>query len=219
MKDEIVIRSDVVHSNRLYVTNGFNIPDWGGARKQNKMDIIRLKQAQVESENSNCVKHSVGCIITDIEGKILSSGYNGTPKGHLNCCAKFPNFKNEVKNSETKIEALDMLPEGSWTAARKLLRRQEENKLSALREEHHLWSKKNENHAEVNAMLRSDPKARIGGTIYINLQPCEECAKMIAGSGISRVVYGKAYERSDKRFSESFFNASMIKYIHIPDII
>ena len=130
MKDELVFRSDVIHSTRLYVTDGFTIPDWGGVRKQKKMDIIRLKQAQVESENSNCVKHSVGCI-----------------------------------------------------------------------------------------MLRSDPKSRIGGTVYVNLQPCEECAKMIAGSGVSRVVYGKVYERSDKSFSESFFGASMIKYIHIPDII
>jgi dCMP deaminase len=210
---------DKIEFTNIYVTGEFNIPDWTGAHKQNKMDIIRLKQAQVESENSNCVKHSVGCIITDVESKILSSGYNGTPRGHQNCCDKFPNFKNEVQNLKTKIEALHMLPEGSWTAARKMLLKQEENKLLKLMSEHHEWSKRNENHAEVNAMLRSDPKSRIGGTVYVNLQPCEECAKMIAGSGVSRVVYGKAYERSDKSFSESFFGASMIKYIHIPDII
>lgn len=43
-------------------------------------------------------------------------------------------------------------------------------------------------HAEANALLYSDRTARQGGTIYINGVPCLECAKLIAGSGLARVV-------------------------------
>lgn len=43
-------------------------------------------------------------------------------------------------------------------------------------------------HAEANALLSSERDARIGGTIYINKHPCWECTKLIANSGLARVV-------------------------------
>lgn len=44
-------------------------------------------------------------------------------------------------------------------------------------------------HAEGNALLWSDRTAREGGTLYVNGPPCWDCAKLIAGSGIRRVVH------------------------------
>lgn len=43
-------------------------------------------------------------------------------------------------------------------------------------------------HAEVNALLAADRNARIGGTLYVTSSPCWDCAKVIANSGIDRVV-------------------------------
>lgn len=43
-------------------------------------------------------------------------------------------------------------------------------------------------HAEQNALLFSDRTARQGGTLYVNGPPCWDCGKLIAGSGIQRVV-------------------------------
>jgi dCMP deaminase len=43
-------------------------------------------------------------------------------------------------------------------------------------------------HAEANALMKSDYTARCGGTIYITSHPCWGCAKLIANSGLSRVV-------------------------------
>lgn len=43
-------------------------------------------------------------------------------------------------------------------------------------------------HAESNALLKSDYTRRRGGTIYITSHPCWGCAKLIANSGLSRVV-------------------------------
>lgn len=44
------------------------------------------------------------------------------------------------------------------------------------------------NHAEANALLYSDRTLREGGTIYITAEPCHYCAKLIASSGLARVV-------------------------------
>lgn len=44
------------------------------------------------------------------------------------------------------------------------------------------------NHAEANALMYSDFTARQGGTIVVNGTPCWGCAKLIAGSGLARLV-------------------------------
>ena len=44
-------------------------------------------------------------------------------------------------------------------------------------------------HAEAGALLWSDSSMRIGGTLIVNGPPCMGCAKLIASSGIKRVVY------------------------------
>lgn len=44
-------------------------------------------------------------------------------------------------------------------------------------------------HAEANALLYSDYSQRAGATLYVNGPPCFDCAKLIANSGISKVVY------------------------------
>jgi len=43
-------------------------------------------------------------------------------------------------------------------------------------------------HAEANALMWSDRSLRQGGTIYITSHVCWGCAKLIANSGLSRVV-------------------------------
>ena len=66
------------------------------------------------------------------------------------------------------------------------------------------WARQNSNplfnkylyvtHAEVNAILNSKGSYSShvkGGTLYVALFPCENCAKMIIQSGIKKVVYLK----------------------------
>lgn len=43
-------------------------------------------------------------------------------------------------------------------------------------------------HAEANALMRSDHSARVGGSIYVTSHVCFGCAKLIANSGLVRVV-------------------------------
>jgi dCMP deaminase len=44
-------------------------------------------------------------------------------------------------------------------------------------------------HAELNAILNSSFGSLSGCTLYVTLYPCNECAKAIIQSGITRVVY------------------------------
>jgi dCMP deaminase len=43
-------------------------------------------------------------------------------------------------------------------------------------------------HAETNALLYSDRSLRLGGTIYVTSHICFHCCKMVANSGLARVV-------------------------------
>lgn len=43
-------------------------------------------------------------------------------------------------------------------------------------------------HAEANALLTGDRSRREGGTMYVTKHPCWECAKLIANSGVVRLV-------------------------------
>jgi dCMP deaminase len=52
-----------------------NRPSW---------DEYFITIAKLTSERSNCIKRKVGCIIVK-DNRILCLGYNGTPRGMLNC--------------------------------------------------------------------------------------------------------------------------------------
>lgn len=43
-------------------------------------------------------------------------------------------------------------------------------------------------HAEMNAFVRSDRREYTGGTLYCTRVPCWDCAKVVANSGIARLV-------------------------------
>jgi len=44
-----------------------------------------MEIANIISQRSNCLGAQVGCVIVK-DDRIISTGYNGTPKGYTNCC-------------------------------------------------------------------------------------------------------------------------------------
>jgi len=67
-------------------------------------------------------------------------------------------------------------------------------------------------HAELNAILNST-KSLKGCTIYVDLFPCNECAKSIIQSGISEIVYlSDKYNNTDSNIaSKKLLNSANIK--------
>lgn len=41
--------------------------------------------ARALAERATCIKRRVGCVLTDANGRILSTGYNGVPHHHPHC--------------------------------------------------------------------------------------------------------------------------------------
>ena len=53
-------------------------------------------------------------------------------------------------------------------------------------------------HAEVNGLIMGDRSKYEGGTLYCTRVPCYTCAKIIANSGVSRVVLRVASEDAER---------------------
>ncbi|QED48705.1 deoxycytidylate deaminase [Cytobacillus dafuensis] len=68
-------------------------------------------------------------------------------------------------------------------------------------------------HAENNAVLHADRGLLLGATAYVTHEPCENCSKTLAQSGITRVVFRSAYpNKLNKYFLKD------IEVIHLPKI-
>ena len=67
-------------------------------------------------------------------------------------------------------------------------------------------------HAELNAILNSTKNLK-GCTIYVDLFPCNECAKSIIQCGISEIVYlSDKYDNTDSNIaSKKLLNAANVK--------
>ncbi len=55
------------------------------------MKLFFLKTVYLLGQESKCVSKQVGALIV-LDGRIVSTGYNGTPKGYENCNEHFPNY-------------------------------------------------------------------------------------------------------------------------------
>ncbi len=68
-------------------------------------------------------------------------------------------------------------------------------------------------HAELNAVLNSISSNLSGCTIYVDLFPCNECAKIIIQAGIKEVVYlSDKYAATDQvKASKILFKQSKIR--------
>ena len=70
-------------------------------------------------------------------------------------------------------------------------------------------------HAELNAILNNRSSNLDGCTLYASLFPCNECAKAIIQSGISRVVYyDDKYAHLDSyRASKKMLDMANVEYV------
>jgi dCMP deaminase len=68
--------------------------------KHNK-NKINMIMAEVLGLKSKCVSKKVGALVM-IDDRILSNGYNGTPKGYKNCSCVYPNGKDHTHHEWSK---------------------------------------------------------------------------------------------------------------------
>lgn len=139
-----------------------------------KYDETMLATAKLFGELSYCTKAKVGAVIAK-EGRILATGYNGTISGQSNECE----FMKICDNCHGRDKFL------------------ESGKCSkCLGVGSRLYTSPFTVHAEQNVIsyCAKNGLATDGATMYITLSPCSLCAKLIAQSGIKRVVYLDNYK-------------------------
>lgn len=135
-------------------------------------DRTFLNIAKEFSKHSTCCRKKVGAIIT-CNKRVISSGYNGTPSAIKHCEEVFKDISEEDK--------LDLNSEFC--------------------KQHAIFSKAYELHAEQNCIAfaaKNGIKIDNDCVLYTTLSPCSDCAKLIAQSGIKRVVYEEKYDRDTK---------------------
>lgn len=118
------------------------------------------------STRSQCPRRQVGAVL--VQGKkLLGTAYNGAPMGVPDCS-----------------EAGCMIAE--------------EYELVQVGEAEQVVKKQRcvrTIHAEQNLLLFTDRADREGSTVYVTDEPCWTCANMLANSGITEVVYCRAYPK------------------------
>lgn len=123
-------------------------------------DDIWLDHAETISARSWCARRKVGAVIVTTENESLAQSYNGPPAG-------LPVEGPCVAWCKRAQNVLEMPEEGMLRAG---------------------YGTCPSIHAEANALLRADRYRIKGGALFVTSAVCWDCAKLVANSGLSRVV-------------------------------
>lgn len=148
------------------------------------LDEAYLQMAEVWAKRSKANRKQVGALIVRNQ-QIISDGYNGLPSGE----------------EDDVCEIVKAMPDdaGPWLDPETIQRQWPLMYIDpATKEEtrYALVTKKEVLHAESNALMKISCNGGLGaqgGTLYVTMSPCEECAKLIRQAKISRVVYREQY--------------------------
>ncbi|BGP23442.1 dCMP deaminase [Rhodotorula toruloides] len=153
-------------------------------------DTYFMLLASLASLRSNCMKRRVGAVLVR-DKRVVSTGYNGTPRGVKNCseggcgrCNSHGDGFGEAEGPEDVDDEAEMLAANDQ---RKGMSRVGE----ALDECLCL-------HAEENALLEAGRERVSGGgtagaTLYCNTCPCLRCTVKIVQCGVKEVIYSLSY--------------------------
>lgn len=135
-------------------------------------DAVLMQVAQQIGQRSTCSRANVGAVLAQ-SGRIISTGYNGAPKGQPHCDHSC-NCDHRVMPDPRGIQGMVLVHKqacASWQPCT----------LSV--------------HAECNAIAfaaRAGMKTE-GAELFTTMAPCLSCAQLLVNAGIMRVVNASAY--------------------------
>lgn len=125
-----------------------------------------LEIAEAISERSTCIRRKYGCVIVKND-EIIATGYNGSPRGHANCC-DVGNCYRETMN----------IPHG-----------EQYEKCIAVHAEQNAIISASRRDMIGSIMYLTGFEADSGE--QIEAEPCLICSRMLANAGIRKVVNQK----------------------------
>ena len=147
--------------------------------KQAQWDAYFMAMCEVTAKNSKCFSRQIGSVIVK-DKSLLSSGYNGPPRGVPQCYEKL-NVENNIERNNEPCCPRQKLGAPSGTMLELCYAQ----------------------HAERNAITQAarNGTAINGATLYLNdIIPCKDCLGAIINAGIIEVVVTKLkYYDADKQ--------------------
>lgn len=137
-------------------------------------DSYFIAMAELVATRSTCLRRSVGCVLANERGHVLSTGYNGVAMGMPHCNERVDSPVHRLGDGETVADfwphacAGASAPSGSALTA-----------CGAI-------------HAEQNALLQCRDVWEIE-TCYVTACPCVTCAKLLLNTSVRRIVYAEPY--------------------------
>ena len=119
-----------------------------------------LGLARQIATRADCTRRQVGAVIMTPDRSVVATGYNGAPAGVSGCLSAGACPRGRMSSEQ-------VAPGSSYDTGA--------GACHAL-------------HAEQNALLRASWDQMKGSTLYITDEPCDGCARMIAGTPIGRIV-------------------------------
>lgn len=144
--------------------------------RQHEFDVAYMKMAMAIASLSTAIKKQVGSIVVSKDDQIISQGFNGTPHGLTNVCEEVLWPDGRLENFDNRVSELKKIADGIKCGLYKDVK---------------LKTKPFVLHAESNAISKCAKyiSSTKGGTLYVTLSPCVNCAKLIVQAEIERVVY------------------------------
>lgn len=124
-----------------------------------------LNIAAAVAARSTCLKKQYGAVIVKND-RIVSTGYNGAPRGEVNCCDAGICYRDIFNAPRDTGAARHDDQYGSCVAV----------------------------HAEQNAIIKADPKDMEDAAMYLfcaesqDPTPCNICDRMIRNAGIKKLI-------------------------------
>lgn len=145
-------------------------------------DDWALLLAAAVSVRGDCRRKQVGAVILDPRNRVVSTGYNGAAPGGPSCLAgACPRGRHFLAPRLDASSAAQCICGVRWPCSEAVEPGSSYDSgpgtCIAL-------------HAEQNCIIWADPSRLPGATIAVTDEPCTGCARMIAGTGIARTIWG-----------------------------
>lgn len=127
-----------------------------------------MEMARLASTRSTCSRNAVGAVFA-LEGRVLSTGYNGAAAGLPHC--EHPCTCSKIYRQARRVPSLH---QSDCVAIRPC-------DITV--------------HAEANAVAFAARHgvALLGATLYTTLSPCLTCAKLVVNAGVAEVFVNRFY--------------------------
>lgn len=149
-------------------------------------DEWAMQLAFITAQRATCLRRTVGCVLLNARGHVLSTGYNGVAAGLPHC--------NEVEMVGADYEDCG----GGVMMPRRMVESHPHACSGATSPSGTNLDGCQAIHAEQNALLQCRDVYSIH-TAFVTTSPCMTCIKLLLNTSCERIVYAEEYPHSEAK--------------------